>query len=168
MRFHPSPDSLNSRFAPLSDLATDAVFAVDDDIRVPCADLALAFEVWVAAPRTLVGFFPRLHTLAPRRLGDRVGGPVTYEYHSWWYVWWHGAYSMVLTKAAVFHKAYLGKYTADMPAAVRQYVDDHMNCEVQPAAATEVAESGALAPTPLERGVGSLSLSLSLSTFVVS
>lgn len=37
--------SLNNRFIPPEGLATDAVFAVDDDIRVPCADLEFAHEV---------------------------------------------------------------------------------------------------------------------------
>lgn len=32
-------DSLNHRFSPLSGPHTDAIFAVDDDIRVPCTDL---------------------------------------------------------------------------------------------------------------------------------
>jgi hypothetical protein len=37
--------SLNNRFIPPEGLATDGVFAVDDDIRVPCADLEFAHEV---------------------------------------------------------------------------------------------------------------------------
>jgi hypothetical protein len=46
--------SLNNRFVPPEGLSTDAVFAVDDDIRVPCSDLDFAYEVracivrWVA------------------------------------------------------------------------------------------------------------------------
>ena len=37
--------SLNNRFVPPEGLGTDSVFAVDDDIRVPCADLDFAYEV---------------------------------------------------------------------------------------------------------------------------
>jgi hypothetical protein len=37
--------SLNNRFIPPTGLRTDAVFAVDDDIRVPCQDLDFAYEV---------------------------------------------------------------------------------------------------------------------------
>ncbi len=37
--------SLNNRFVTPSGLRTDAVFAVDDDIRVPCQDLDFAYEV---------------------------------------------------------------------------------------------------------------------------
>jgi hypothetical protein len=144
VRFHPAPDSLNSRFLVLNDLATDAVFAVDDDIKVSCADLKFAFEVWASTQHTLVGFYPRLHTptaatattatatataitaeptggtaaaaaavARTHEIGDRVfdrrsgesggGGGVAailprFEYHSWWYVWWTGRYSMILTK----------------------------------------------------------------------
>lgn len=39
--------SLNNRFVPPGGLRTDAVFAVDDDIRVPCQDLDFAYEVGV-------------------------------------------------------------------------------------------------------------------------
>ena len=59
----------------------------------------------------MVGFYPRLHTLAP-------GTSQRYEYHSWWYVWWYGEYSMVLTKAALLHRRYLAVYSTTMSAAV--------------------------------------------------
>lgn len=55
--------SLNNRFVPPEGLSTDAVFAVDDDIRVPCSDLDFAYEVWRVADGSLVGFMPRIHTL---------------------------------------------------------------------------------------------------------
>ncbi|EOD27908.1 hypothetical protein EMIHUDRAFT_471678, partial [Emiliania huxleyi CCMP1516] len=89
VQFDVLPDSLNSRFTPLPALRTRAIFAVDDDAS--CDDLALALEAWRNAERTLVGFYPRLHVWRRGRL----------QYHSWWYVWWHGEYSIVLTKAAL-------------------------------------------------------------------
>jgi len=49
-------------------LVTDAVFAVDDDIRVPCTDLDFAFGVWKVADESLVGFMPRIHTVNPKAL----------------------------------------------------------------------------------------------------
>ena len=49
-------------------LVTDAVFAVDDDIRVPCSDLDFAFGVWKVADESLVGFMPRIHTVNPKAL----------------------------------------------------------------------------------------------------
>ena len=135
VQFHAAVDSLNSRFLPLADLATDAVFAVDDDIRVPCADLEFAFAAWAQQQHALVGFYPRLHvpvdenneaTQRPKlrgggaaasgTAGDEAGGAAaeearTYAYHSWWYVWWSGRYSMVLTKAALLHRRYLSLYS---------------------------------------------------------
>lgn len=45
-----------------------------------------------------------------------------YKYGGWWTVWWSGTYSMVLTKAAFFHRKYLSLYTNHMPAAIRDYV----------------------------------------------
>lgn len=124
LRFDVVPDSLNSRFLPLPELATTAVFAVDDDIRVSCSDLKFAFSVWASAQRTLVGFYPRLHV---RITGKEEKTPL-FDYHSWWYVWWTGRYSIILTKAALFHRDYLDKYSAEMPAVVRKYVDEKMNC----------------------------------------
>jgi len=49
-------DSLNNRFKPLEGPHTDCIFAVDDDMRVPCEDLELAYEVWRGSPSSLVGF----------------------------------------------------------------------------------------------------------------
>ena len=66
---------------------------------------------------------------AKKKGSDAGDATVRYEYHSWWYVWWTGRYSMVLTKAAIFHADYLRLYTSEMPQPVRDYVDRHMNCE---------------------------------------
>lgn len=54
-------DNLNNRFKPIEDLRTDAIFSVDDDVIVPCQTLDFAFTVWQTAPRTMVGFVPRVH-----------------------------------------------------------------------------------------------------------
>jgi hypothetical protein len=55
-------NNLNNRFIPPEGLATDAVFNVDDDMVIPCEYMSAAFEAWMAAPNSLVGFAPRLHT----------------------------------------------------------------------------------------------------------
>jgi hypothetical protein len=113
--------SLNNRFKPLDGAEhTDAIFAVDDDMRVSCRDLALAFEVWKSSPRSLVGFMPRVH------LRDRNG---VLRYRCWWSTWWHGVYSIILTKAAILHHDYLEMYTTTMPPEVRALVDQERNCE---------------------------------------
>jgi hypothetical protein len=112
-------DSLNNRFKPLDGPHTNAIFSVDDDMRVSCKELDLAHEVWRGAQRSIVGFMPRVHL--------RRGGELTYR--CWWRVWWHGTYSIILTKAAFFHHDFLRMYTNDMPAAIREHVDNVRNCE---------------------------------------
>uniref|UniRef100_A0A7S2W219 Glycosyl transferase 64 domain-containing protein n=1 Tax=Rhizochromulina marina TaxID=1034831 RepID=A0A7S2W219_9STRA len=97
-------DSLNNRFRPILDIATKAVFSVDDDLHIPCGLLDFTHQVWRAAPHTMVGFMPRMHgydTLSRR-----------FTYHDWWYVWRHGLYSMVLTKACFLHRDFLYAYAA--------------------------------------------------------
>jgi len=62
---------------------------------------------------------PRIHL---RRQGH-------WEYRCWWRVWWHGAYSIILTKAAMLHHNYFHMYTNIMPQSVRDLVDRVWNCE---------------------------------------
>lgn len=116
-------DSLNNRFKPIGDLKTDAVFSIDDDIIFPCSSVEFAFDVWRSAPDTMVGFVPRIHWI------DQEGSVDRYVYSGWWSVWWTGRYSMVLSKAAFFHKKYLDIYTNQMPASIRDYVTRNRNCE---------------------------------------
>ncbi|KAJ0044636.1 hypothetical protein Pint_06455 [Pistacia integerrima] len=113
-------DSLNNRFKEIKDLEADAVFSIDDDVIFPCSSVKFAFDVWQSAPDTMVGFVPRNHWK------DDTGN---YIYGGWWSVWWTGTYSMVLTKAAFFHKKYLRVYTKEMPASIREYVTKNRNCE---------------------------------------
>lgn len=113
-------DSLNNRFKPLSGPHTDAILSVDDDMLIPCDDLNLAFEVWRASPRSLVGYMPRIH------LRQQDGKLV---YRCWWRVWWHGVYSIILTKAAIMHHDFFNLYTNKMPQGIRDLVDERRNCE---------------------------------------
>ena len=55
--------SLNNRFKPVppSYEHTNAVFSVDDDMRVNCLDLERAYNVWEGFQKTLVGYMPRIH-----------------------------------------------------------------------------------------------------------
>ncbi|GLT89159.1 hypothetical protein SLE2022_071560 [Rubroshorea leprosula] len=116
-------DSLNNRFKEIKDLNTDAVFSIDDDVIFPCSSVELAFSVWQSAPETMVGFVPRVHWV------DESKGKDHYIYGGWWSVWWTGTYSMVLSKAAFFHKKYFSLYTNEMPASIREYVAKNRNCE---------------------------------------
>ncbi len=126
-KLHPSvtfreekEDSLNSRFRPIDGPHNDAIFSVDDDMRVPCADLDLAYEVWRSSQRSIVGFMPRVHI---RRNG-------IWEYRCWWRVWLHGTYSIILTKAAILHHDYFAMYHQSLEQKpVRELVDRRWNCE---------------------------------------
>ncbi|KAI4351857.1 hypothetical protein L6164_006163 [Bauhinia variegata] len=124
-RFHINAENnLNNRFKPIEGLKTDAVFSVDDNVIVPCPTLDFAFNVWRSASSTMVGFVPRVH------LVDKEQNNVPYyRYEGWWSVWWMGTYSMVLSKAAFFHKKYLDIYTNDMHPSIQDYVSRERNCE---------------------------------------
>ena len=113
--------SLNNRFRPLVDVAhSEGIFAVDDDMRVPCSDLDTAYDVWQGSRDSLVGFMPRVHLRKANGL---------LEYRCWWRVWWHGVYSIILTKAAIFNHKFLDVYTNTMPQEIRDMVDEKKNCE---------------------------------------
>ncbi|XP_057862247.2 glycosylinositol phosphorylceramide mannosyl transferase 1 isoform X2 [Cryptomeria japonica] len=117
-------DNLNNRFKPIEGLRNDAIFSVDDDVLIPCRTLEFAFSVWQSAPESMVGFVPRMHWVDAKK-----SGAMHYNYGGWWSVWWMGTYSMVLSKAAFFHKKYLDMYTYQMPASVQEYVSRERNCE---------------------------------------
>jgi len=89
-------------------------------MRVPCEDLDLAYEVWRGSPRSIVGYMPRIHL---RRKNGKL------EYRCWWRVWWHGLYSIILTKAAILHHDYFELYSQPHHAMVRNLVDRRRNCE---------------------------------------
>ncbi|MBA0781529.1 hypothetical protein Gotri_002450 [Gossypium trilobum] len=116
-------DSLNNRFKEIKDLKTDAVFSIDDDVIFPCTSVEFAFTVWQSASDTMVGYVPRMHWV------DQKKGENKYKYGGWWSVWWTGTYSMVLSKAAFFHKKYLKLYTDEMPASLKEYITKNRNCE---------------------------------------
>ena len=55
---------------------------------------------------------PRMHGVEP--LSGR------FVYHDWWHVWRHGAYSLVLTKAAFLHRDFLRYYAGDLEDQVEK------------------------------------------------
>ena len=112
-------NSLNNRFRPDPAIATRAVFSIDDDIRIPCADVEAAFAEWRAAPEVLVGFFPRL-----------LEGEPEPTFRGEAYAVQRGRYNAVLTGAAFLdaHTA-LPAYWADQYAAARAAVDEVFNGE---------------------------------------
>ncbi|CAN0463423.1 unnamed protein product, partial [Ectocarpus sp. 8 AP-2014] len=115
VRIHSYPTtSINNRFIPPSDLMTEAVFVVDDDIAVPCEHLLSAFNTWQQHPDTLVGFFPRSHSYQPPTAAEvkEDEGNGNWEYLYFWRVLWSMEYSIVLTKAAFVHAKYLELYSS--------------------------------------------------------
>eukprot|EP00873_Tetraselmis_striata_P014810 jgi/Tetstr1/435074/TSEL_024043.t1 len=113
--------SLNNRFLPIPDIETEAILSIDDDIRIPCEDLEKAFQAWRSSPRTIVGFFPRLHLEHP---DCRFSYLRTFDTLAM-----RRAYSIVLTKAAFLHRDYLAHYSYGIPASVRHYIEEQRNCE---------------------------------------
>lgn len=90
-------------------------------MRVPCDELDLAYEVWRGSSKSLIGFMPRIH------LRNRITGLL--EYRCWWKVWWEGAYSIILTKAALLHHDYFKAYFNLLPKTIFDLVDKKRNCE---------------------------------------
>ncbi|KAH8031666.1 hypothetical protein HPB51_019795 [Rhipicephalus microplus] len=111
-------NKLSNRFYPYKDIETEAVLAIDDDILMLTSDeLEFGFEVWREFPDRIVGFPSRVH------LWDNTTSLWKYESE------WTNDISMVLTGAAFYHKHYSHEYFDRLPANIRHWVDDRMNCE---------------------------------------
>jgi len=132
-----STNSLNNRFLPLETPQTAAVLSIDDDLIIPCDDLARHASVWGTFSENLVGYSPRMHAV------DSVTGAA--RYLRWQHTWWSGVYSIVLTKAAFMHRDYLLRFANAVPAAFKKHVDEARNCE-DLAMAYTIAEQSKAAP----------------------
>lgn len=110
-------NSLNNRFLPFSAIETEAVLSVDDDAHLRHDEIIFGFRVWREHRDRLVGFPGRFHAW-------------DVEHNSWNY---NSNYScelsMVLTGAAFYHKYYSYVYSEIMAPAIRDMVDEFMNCE---------------------------------------
>ena len=110
-------NKLSNRFYPYSEIKTEAVLAIDDDIVMLTADeVEFAYQVWREFPDQIVGFPPRLHLLMDN-------AKLKYESE------WKNNISIVLTGAAFYHNYFNHLYTYKMPGDIRDWVDEHMNCE---------------------------------------
>lgn len=111
-------NKLSNRFYPYEEIETEAILTIDDDIVMLTADeLEFGYEVWREFPDRIVGFPSRTH------VWDNL--TMSWKYESEW----TNEISMVLTGAAFHHKYWSYMYTTSMPAEVRDWVDEHMNCE---------------------------------------
>lgn len=121
-------DSLNSRFLPIPDLQTDAIFMVDDDVRVDCKSLKHGFHAWQSSPNAMVGYYPRLSI--PSRRNKDHDDTNNLVYHSWPIVFWKQKMNFILTKASFLHRKYMDIYSSsNHPQEVKDYVDKYFNCE---------------------------------------
>ncbi|XP_015120556.1 exostosin-3 [Diachasma alloeum] len=111
-------NSLNNRFLPFDSIETEAVLSVDDDAHLRHDEIMFGFRVWREHRDQVVGFPGRFHAW------DQ-------NYRNAWN--YNSNYScelsMVLTGAAFIHKHYTYLYTNWLPQAIRDKVDEYMNCE---------------------------------------
>ncbi|XP_052872324.1 exostosin-2 [Anopheles cruzii] len=111
-------NKLSNRFYPYEEIETEAILTIDDDIVMLTADeLDFGYEVWREYPDRIVGFPSRTH------VWDNQTGRWRYESE------WTNQISMVLTGAAFHHKYWSYMYTNAMPGNIKEWVDEHMNCE---------------------------------------
>lgn len=109
-------NSLNNRFLPYDSIETEAVLSVDDDAHLRHDEILFGFRVWRENRDQIVGFPGRYHAWD-------VNGAWNYNSN------YSCELSMVLTGAAFFHKYYTYLYTYWLPQAIRDKVDEYMNCE---------------------------------------
>lgn len=110
-------NSLNNRFLPYSEIETEAVLSVDDDAHLRHDEIIFGFRVWRENRDRLVGFPGRFHAWDSTHSSWNYNSNYSCEL------------SMVLTGAAFYHKYYSYIYTHTMDPAIREMVDDFMNCE---------------------------------------
>ncbi|KAI7891622.1 glycosyl transferase family 64 domain-containing protein [Mucor mucedo] len=110
-------DSLNNRFNPSSELQTDSVYIMDDDIYVDINDLEFTFTAWQSYKDSVVGHFPRMHTYDPET------ELATYK------VVGNAPYSIILTKSMFIRSDYLFSYTCLLEPQLHASVDSQLNCE---------------------------------------
>jgi hypothetical protein len=117
-------DSLNSRFLPIKNVASPAIFMVDDDVRVDCKSLLQGFDAWRTNPNAMVGYYPRLALESFSRPGEHI-------YQAWPGVYWHQSANFMLTKASFLHHKYMKLYSDPKihPVEILEYVDKYKNCE---------------------------------------
>jgi hypothetical protein len=139
-------NSLNNRFLPFDLIETEAILSLDDDVHLTHAEIVLAFRFALIYNIFVALVFTRIW----RENRDRiVGFPARYTSYNdgmWTYNSNHTCQlSMVLTGAAFVHTVracargcigyisgvqyYLYEYTHHMPVAIRDKVDELMNCE---------------------------------------
>lgn len=94
------------------------MLSVDDDAHLRHDEILFGFRVWREHRDRVVGFPGRFHAWDTNTLD-------AWNYNSNYSC----ELSMVLTGAAFIHKYYTYLYTYALPQAIRDKVDEYMNCE---------------------------------------
>eukprot|EP00090_Calanus_glacialis_P044882 TRINITY_DN8055_c0_g1_i5.p1 TRINITY_DN8055_c0_g1~~TRINITY_DN8055_c0_g1_i5.p1 ORF type:complete len:650 (-),score=220.36 TRINITY_DN8055_c0_g1_i5:129-2078(-) len=116
-----SANKLSNRFYPYSEIETECVLSLDDDISMLTSDeLEFGYQVWREFPDRIVGFPSRTH------IYDNTSDQFRYESE------WTNDLSMVLTGVSFYHKYWHYLYTAAPTTeqkTIKDWVDKHINCE---------------------------------------
>ncbi|KAL4218501.1 Exostoses (Multiple)-like 3 [Mactra antiquata] len=112
-----SKNSLNNRFLPFEAIETECILSIDDDSHLRHDEIVFGFRVWREERDRIVGFPGRYHAWDVKHKSWLYNSNYTCEM------------SMVLTGAAFFHKYYAYLYSYTMAQAIRDKVDEYMNCE---------------------------------------
>jgi hypothetical protein len=113
-----STKNLTNRFL-ASDVTTDAIFSIDDDLTYTCDELWAAYEVWQSHPWQMVGFAPRILEHDGSYLWDS-------SYHYWG---WNRANAVFITKGGFLHKRYHHAYFSPRFERLRAIVNAHTTGE---------------------------------------
>ena len=115
-------DSLNNRFLLGDDIKTRAVMSRDDDLCFGPGDVEFQFRQW-----QIYGRDKRMVGTAPREVIPNIKGDSRFMYR----MKDLAKYEIILTNACFLDVSFMELYWAEnaAAAAVRAYVDDHMNCE---------------------------------------
>jgi len=114
-------NSLTNRYLPDDQLRYRGVLSLDDDLRLPCADVERAFAKWRLSPSSLTGYVARLAEVS-----------TTPRYQSEPEAVAKGWYNLILTGAAFIdsRKAFAAYWSDSKPMQkARKLVDSLQNCD---------------------------------------
>ena len=102
-----------NRFLPLSQIQTDCVMSLDDDVTALTADeISFGYQAWREFPDRLVGYHSSYH-----------GGDQQFEFPG------QKKVNIISTKAAFYHNHYQRIFISEVPSAAIQWVDTFHLCE---------------------------------------
>lgn len=111
-------NSMNNRYIPYKQIATNAVLSLDDDFNHLSHEIVLGtYFIWKDHQDSIVGLIERSHELFKRKW-KYVTAPKSRK-----------KYSFVLAGAMFIHKKYYSKYTNVMSSKIRGMVDFYTNCD---------------------------------------